>query len=178
MKTQTDRFINVPCSLIALSFFALTACGGGGGDEGGSSATPAAATPVTPTPVTPTPVTPTPVTPEPVVNPTSLDDLVVDADNALESSFTLNIAINTASQSRGYFSLCDDYTANGGGYEVNFDSCLFRGPLSDGQLSKELKVANHHNKLIAVIWFYDGQDPQYQQWAYNSDNAQQTLTMN
>lgn len=167
MKTQIEKTTNVRLSLIAFSLLALTACGGGGD---GDSASPAPAA-VTPTTTTTTEEEPTPA-------PTSLDDLVVDADNALEASYLLTINVEKSSQSRGYFSLCDDYTAQGGSYNVNFDSCLFRGPLSDGKLSKELKIANHESQLIAVIWFYEGQKPQYVEWSYMADSESQILTMN
>ncbi|QQX81652.1 hypothetical protein JK628_07380 [Shewanella sp. KX20019] len=167
MKTEIEKFINVPCGLIAFSLFALTACGGGGGDGGDASPTPVPTITATPDP-----------DPEPAADPTSLDDLVVDADNALQSSYMLRIAVDMSSQRRGYFSLCDDYTTLGGAYAVNFDSCLFRGPLNEGKLSKELKIANHESQLIAVIWFYEGQTPQYLEWSYMTDNEEQILTMN
>ncbi|MEZ9198512.1 hypothetical protein [Shewanella sp. 10N.286.54.B9] len=170
MKTQIEKIINVRLSLIALSLLALTACGGGG-DGDGASPTPAAVTP------TATTTTTTTTDPELAPDPTSLDDLVVDADNALEASYQLTINVDKSNQSRGYFSLCDDYTAQGGSYSVNFDSCLFRGPLSDGKLNKELKIANHESQLIAVIWYYEGQNPQYVEWSYMADSESQILTM-
>ena len=172
MKTQFEKITYVRLSLIAFPLLALTACGGGGDGDGASPA-PAA---VTPTTTTTTTTTTTDADPTPA--PTSLDDLVVDADNALEASYLLTINVDKSSQSRGYFSLCDDYTAQGGSYNVNFDSCLFRGPLSDGKLSKELKIANHESQLIAVIWFYEGQNPQYVEWSYLTDSESQILTMN
>lgn len=171
MKTKIEKITEVRLSLIALSLLALTACGGGGDGDGASPA-PAAVTP------TMTTTTTTDPDPDPTPAPTSLDDLVVDADNALEASYLLTINVNKSSQSRGYFSLCDDYTAQGSSYSVNFDSCLFRGPLSDGKLSKELKIANHESQLIAVIWFYEGQNPQYVEWSYMTDSESQILTMN
>ncbi|MFT5790405.1 MAG: hypothetical protein ACI8SJ_002534 [Shewanella sp.] len=33
MKSHIEKLINIPCRLIALSLFALTACGGGNGDD-------------------------------------------------------------------------------------------------------------------------------------------------
>ncbi|ACJ28195.1 Lipoprotein, putative [Shewanella piezotolerans WP3] len=168
MKSKIEKITGIHLSLITFSLLALTACGGGGDGDSASPA-PAAVTPTTTT--TTTEEDPTPA-------PTSLDDLVVDADNALEASYLLTINVEKSSQSRGYFSLCDDYTAQGGSYNINFDSCLFRGPLSDGKLSKELKIANHESQLIAVIWFYEGQNPQYVEWSYMADSESQILTMN
>ncbi|MFT5790404.1 MAG: hypothetical protein ACI8SJ_002533, partial [Shewanella sp.] len=45
-----------------------------------------------------------------------MDDLVVDADNALQASYMLSIDVDKSSQSRGCISLCDAYTAQGNTY--------------------------------------------------------------
>ncbi|MGS0827468.1 hypothetical protein ACVBIO_16820 [Shewanella sp. 0m-8] len=174
MNNQIKRFFNLPNSLLACIALLITACGGGG-DEG---------SPATPTPVETTASTTTTTdttnttTEEPAPDPTSLDDLVVDADNKLESAYMLTINVDKDNTQRGYFSLCDDYQILGDSYAVNFDSCLFRGPLNQGKLSKEVKVANHESQLIAVIWFYEGQDPQYLPWQYTQDSNTQVLTIN
>ena len=170
MNIQTNTLRNRSTGLMVCFAFLLTACGGGGDDDGGAPAAPA--------PVTTTPATTTTPVPDPAPAPTSLDDLVVDADNKLQSAYTLTVDVNKGNSNRGYFSLCDDYQANGADYDVNFNSCLFRGPLAEGKLSKDVKVANHESQLIAVIWFYDGQAPQYTEWQYKQDAETQILTMN
>ncbi|MCK8043450.1 hypothetical protein MSG37_01000 [Shewanella sp. 1CM18E] len=172
MNIQNNTLLNRPASMMVCFAFLMTACGGGGDD--GAPATPVTSAPAA---TTPPPATTTP-DPDPAPDPTSLDDLVVDADNKLQSAYTLTVDVNKGNSNRGYFSLCDDYQANGGGYNVNFNSCLFRGPLTDGKLSKDVKVANHESQLIAVIWFYDGQAPQYTEWQYKQDAETQILTMN
>ncbi|MCL1145403.1 hypothetical protein L2747_05140 [Shewanella marinintestina] len=171
MNIQINTLFNRPVSLMVCCAFLLTACGGGGDDDGGAPSTPAPVTTTTP------PTTTTPA-PDPAPDPTSLDDLIVDADNKLQSAYTLQIDVDKGNTNRGYFSLCDDYQANGTGYKVNFNSCLFRGPLTDGKLAKQVKVANHASQLIAVIWFYDGQAPQFVEWRYLQDADSQVLTMN
>ena len=171
MNIQINTLFNRPVSLMVCCAFLLTACGGGGDDDGGAPSTPAPVTTTTP------PTTTTPA-PDPAPDPTSLDDLIVDADNKLQSAYTLQIDVDKGNTNRGYFSLCDDYQANGAGYNVNFNSCLFRGPLTDGKLAKQVKVANHASQLIAVIWFYDGQAPQFVEWRYLQDADSQVLTMN
>ncbi|MCG9729135.1 hypothetical protein L1D44_04660 [Shewanella sp. Isolate13] len=175
MKIQIENFINIPYGLMVCGALLITACGGGGDD---APETPAPVeTVATTTETTTEDPTPDP-TPDPIPDPTSLDDLVVDADNKLESAYLLTIKIDKDSTQRGYFSLCDDYQTQADGYSVNFDSCLFRGPLNEGKLSREVKVANHESQLIAVIWFYEGQAPQYSQWQYRQDADSQVLTMN
>lgn len=171
MNTQHNVLLKYPMGLVVCFSLLISACGGGG-DEGGDA--PATTAPVA---TTPPPATTTP-DPDPAPDPTSLDDLVVDADNKLQSSYMLTVDVDKGTNERGYFSLCDDFKANGSGYKVNFDSCLFRGPLTEGKLSKDIKVANHESQLIAVIWFYDGQAPQYTKWQYKQDAETQVLTMN
>ncbi|MBW8184254.1 hypothetical protein [Shewanella nanhaiensis] len=164
--------------LLVLLFASITACGGGGGGDEGSE--PAAATgAVTPTTTTPPTTTPTPdPDPEPAPEPTSLDDLVVAADNAMQAVFQLMISIDINSNKRAYFSLCDDYSVSNMSYEVNFESCRYRGPLIDGQLNADIKVANHNGQMLAVLWFYDGSEPSYQLWQYDAELEQQQLTLN
>ncbi|WP_434930587.1 hypothetical protein ACRWQM_15830 [Shewanella sp. HL-SH5] len=160
----------------------LTACGGGGGSDSAPAVqvTPPATTPPTTTPpttVTP-PIPPTPPVVEPVPDPTSLDDLIVDPDFDLQAAFTLSINVDIASGKRGYFSLCDKFEQQGQTISVNYESCLLRGALDNGQLSESLLVANHQRDLMAVVWFYDGNQPQYLHWQYAANEVEQQLVIN
>lgn len=165
--------------LLVLLFASITACGGGGG--GDESSAPAATTGTVTPPPTTTPPTTTPTPdpdPDPIPDPTSLDDLIVAADNAMQAVFQLMISIDINSSKRAYFSLCDDYSGNNMNYEVNFESCRYRGSLIDGQLDADIKVANHNGQMLAVLWFYDGSAPSYQLWQYDPELDQQQLTVN
>lgn len=167
--------------IMALSLAGLLGGCGGGGDGGGES---------TPTPTTSTTTTTDTgtgtdtgtdtgtTTPDPTPDPTSLDDLVIAEDNIIESAYQLAIEVAMDDIQRAYFSVCDDYQTSGNGYIVNYDSCLFRGPLSKGLLSANIKVANHQDKLMAVIWHYDGSDPSYQLWQYDFDAESQRFMVN
>lgn len=157
----------------------LSACGGGGDGDSSAAVTPATPAPVTTTPATPTtPTTPVPE-PSPEVEPTpdatSIDDLVVDPGFDMQAAFNLTIEVDLASSKRGYFSLCDDYQQQGQSVTINFESCLLRGALDNGQLTENLLVANHQRQLMAVVWFYDGTDPLYQQWQFANVDKQQLL---
>ncbi|NRB23710.1 hypothetical protein [Shewanella sp.] len=165
MKNFT-RLTQIKCYLLLFIFSSLSACGGGGGggDEGSATET-----------STPPPVTPPVTTP---AKPTSLDDLVIDPNNVLQSVFQLAIDINIDSNKRAYFSLCDEFNGSNNAYSVNFDSCQFRGPLDEGRLTTKIKVANHQDTLIAVLWFYDTSEPQYQVWQYDTGLEQQMLSIN
>jgi hypothetical protein len=174
---QSRGLIVTGASLSTLAL--LTACGGGGGDDDSSKASVTPPTTIT-TPITTPPATTIPTTPIviPVVDPTSLDDLVVDPDYDLQAAFTLLVQVDLATSQRGYFSLCDDYQQQNQIITVNYESCLLRGALNNGQLNEQLLVANHQRNLMAVVWFYDGSAPQYQQWQYSSDSAGQQLAIN
>ncbi|MEC4724687.1 hypothetical protein HWQ46_03885 [Shewanella sp. D64] len=148
---------------IIIAFTLIGLVGGCGGGDGGGEAISA--------PIT----TPDP---DPVTAPTSLDDLVIAADNIIESSYQLDIDVAMNNQQRAYFSLCGDYQVSGSSYKVDYDSCLYRGPLDEGNLSANIKVANHQSKLMVVIWHYDGSAPSYQLWQYDTNLEQQSLTMN
>jgi hypothetical protein len=164
MMKQSNQF----GLIIALTLTGLMG-GCGGGDEG-EQAAPATTPPTTTPPTTPVP--------DPVVKPTSLDDLVIAPDNIIESAYRLDIDVAMSSQQRAYFSLCGDYEVSGSSYKVNYNSCLYRAPLDEGKLSANIKVANHQNNLMVVIWHYDGSDPSYQLWQYDTSLEQQSLTIN
>lgn len=175
---KTQPFLGVLAISIMLQ---LSACGGGGGgDEGAPAAqvTPPATTPPTTTPTAPAPTPPTPPVVEPVPDPTSLDDLVVDPDFDLQAAFTLSINVDIASGKRGYFSLCDKFEQQGQTISVNYESCLLRGALDNGQLTESLLVANHQRDLMAVVWFYDGNQPHYVHWQYALNASEQQLVIN
>ena len=141
---------------LAITLTSLFIYGCGGGDDEESAYVP-------PTPE----VTPPPVSEDP----TSLDDLIVAPENKLDSIYMLNIDIDLSLEQRAYFSLCDDFSPQQDSYTVNYDSCLFRGPLDQGYLNTDIKTANHQTSLIGVVWFYDGQDPVYQTWQPTNSGA-------
>ncbi len=170
MTEQSSRF----GLIIAFTLAGLLVGCGGGGDDGGDTVAAPVTTPTTPTTPTP-PATPDP---DPVPTPTSLDDLVIAADNIIESSYMLDINVAMNDQQRAYFSLCGDYQTSGNSYKVNYNSCLFRGPLDEGNLSANIKVANHQSELMVVIWHYDGSAPSYQIWQYDAALDQQSLSVN
>lgn len=165
--------------LLALLLTLTMACGGGGG-EGGSEtvSVPTTVTPPTATPPTKTPTPDPDPEPVPVPEPTSMDDLIVAADNAMQAAFQLAISVDTNSPKRSYFSLCDDFSGSGSNYTVNFESCLYRGPLTSGKLDTDLKIANHNGQLLAVLWFYDGSSPTFKLWQYDTNLEQQSLVLN
>ncbi|RTR34486.1 hypothetical protein [Shewanella atlantica] len=167
---------------IAIIAALVSACGGGGDDGTEVTHAPASTTPTTDTTTTTPPpesTTPDPdPEPETIPEPTSLDDLIVDADNTMQAAFELVIAIDIGSVKRAYFSLCDKFSGSNSNYSVNFESCQYRGPTTSGKLNTDIKIANHNGKLIAVLWFYDGTPPEYQIWQFDDQTQEQRLTLN
>jgi len=165
--------------VIAIMSTAVSACGGGG-DEAEITSTPTSVTPAADTTTTTTPPVTTTPEPEPesVADPTSLDDLIVDDDNQMQAAFQLAVSIDLDSTRRAYFSLCDEFSGSNNKYTVNFESCQYRGPTESGKLNTHLKIANHNEQLIAVLWFYDGAAPKYQLWQYDDQAQEQRLWLN
>ncbi|QLE86254.1 hypothetical protein FLM48_14950 [Shewanella sp. Scap07] len=95
----------------------------------------------------------------------------------LQSVFELAIDIDLGSTERAYFSLCDQFQNQGSDYKVNYNSCLYRGALTDGKLSSAIKVANHQTELLAVLWKYDGSAPRFQLWQHQQ-GTNPKLTIN
>ena len=179
INQKLNRFFKLSTLLSLGIITSISGCGGG--DD--ASTTAATVTPpVTPPPVTPPPATTPDPEPDPTPEPTSLDDLIVDPDNPMASVFQLDVSISLTISKRAYFSLCDDYSANNvlgqSSYTVNFESCLYRGPLDSGKLNTDITIANHNGELIAVVWSYDGSQPSYQLWQYDPKLEQQKLTVN
>ncbi|NRB42031.1 MAG: hypothetical protein HRU20_26760 [Pseudomonadales bacterium] len=120
---------------------------------------------------------------------------LIDPFNTLESTYKLAIDINLATQERAFLSICNNFSladsnntdSNTIGleatsslkmtYTVDFDACLVRAPLIHGQYVQELKVANHDDVFIVVVWYYDGSDPLYQIWRKDEESQYQQLVL-
>ena len=144
-----NHFSNSFKSLVLLTASAiLLGCGGGdgGGDSGGGST-------VVPTP---TPA----VTPAPNPDPSpslSVTDLDIAAENNLESVYDVevNVDISAISTEKAFISICDNGAAKGDLTKLDFNMCLLKSSLVDGKGEFDLRVANHCDELIAVIWIME-----------------------
>lgn len=115
-------------------------CGGGdgdGGDNGGSSSTPAAS-------------------PAPTTSLT-VRDLSIAAENNLESVYEVevDVDISAISTEKAFISICDNSLANGDLTKLDFNMCLVKSSLVEGKGHFDLRVANHCDELIAVIWIME-----------------------
>ena len=147
-----NHFSNSFKSLVLLTATAaLFACGGGdgGGDSGsGSSAAPAPTPPTTATPA------PNPASPPSRLSVTDLD---IAADNNLESVYDVDVDVDISaiSTEKAFISICDNGAAKGDLTKLDFNMCLLKSSLVDGKGEFDLRVANHCDELIAVIWIME-----------------------
>ncbi|WP_122032633.1 hypothetical protein [Aliivibrio sp. EL58] len=120
--------------LFAASFSLLTACNsdssGGSNDSGtGSSVSPQL----------------------------SVLDLKISAENSLSSVYSVDIDVDISERStkRAFISICDNSQAQGDLSKVDFDMCLLKGRLEQGVGKFDLRVANHCEELITIIWIME-----------------------
>ncbi|WP_260259494.1 hypothetical protein [Vibrio intestinalis] len=136
----------------------LIGCGGGGGGgsnggSGGSGST----------------------TPPATTNTLTVQDLAIDPDNKLESVYQVDIDVDISATStqRAFISVCDNSDAKGDISQVDFDMCLLKSSLTQGKGSFDLRVANHCEELIAVIWIME-QGRQPMTYTLSHDNQRET----
>ncbi len=122
--------------LIVLVIILLNGCGGGGSGGGSTSASPST----------------------PAASSESIYDLVIAAENSLEAVYTLNLDIDVSaiSTQKSVVSICDDSNSQGEYREINYQTCLYQASFQDGEKALQLRIPNHVQNLIAVIWFLDG----------------------
>ncbi|MBB1313601.1 MULTISPECIES: hypothetical protein [Aliivibrio] len=96
-------------------------------------------------------------TPTPSTSPMSVFDLEIGAENSLHSVYNLDIDVDISETStkRAFISICDNSIAKGDLSKVDFDMCLLKGNLNEGVGEFELRVANHCEELITIIWIME-----------------------
>ncbi len=98
-------------------------------------------------------------------------DLTVPNYADLRSTYELSLDIDIGENKRSYLSLCNGEGVEGA-LDVNYEDCLLRSSLQQGQLQQTIKVANHLNNLVATIWFYDGTEPKLFRYNASSEEEQ------
>ncbi|WP_111978083.1 hypothetical protein [Algibacillus agarilyticus] len=101
---------------------------------------------------------------------TRIEDINVEPNNTLSATFELTVSISGVSD-KVYVSLCDEFTEQQNTYSVQYDSCLFRTPVSSSSYSRTLKIANHNTDLVLAVWHYDGRAPQFIRWIKSNELA-------
>ncbi|MCL2913938.1 hypothetical protein L2725_09035 [Shewanella corallii] len=132
----------------------LTACGGGGGDEGEASPASAPAPAPASTPDTSTDNTSNTVT--------STGDLAAPAgfDYHPAATQTVQVDISGYSTDRAYLSIYSQYhQLSDGDYLPVYDSRILSSPLAAGELTLDFTMVTDEGPVLAEIWFYDGSAP-------------------
>jgi hypothetical protein len=124
-------------SSILASMTLMAGCGGGGGggDEGASSGGSASFTAAS-------------------AQTQNITDLSISYDNSLESVYQVDVdvVLNQLAGKDAYISICDNAEAQGDPNQVDYDNCLVKSSLEDGLAEFDLRVVNHCESLIAVVW--------------------------
>jgi hypothetical protein len=87
----------------------------------------------------------------------SVLDLKISAENSLSSVYSVDIDVDISDRStkRAFISICDNSQAQGDLSKVDFDMCLLKGRLEQGVGKFDLRVANHCEELITIIWIME-----------------------
>lgn len=137
----------------------LTGCGGGGGgDEGGSGSAGSSGAASTPT------------TAAASAQAQTLDELNISYDNNLESVYSVDVDVilSQLADKQAYISICDNSSAQGDANLVDYESCLVKSSLAAGLAEFDLRVVNHCDSLIALIWVMEpDQTPLVYTFDYN-----------
>lgn len=131
----------------------LIACGGGGGGGGSSDSNEGGS--------------PSPS----VTSARSIDDLVVQSDNTLSSTYQLTIDINLTQLNgkQAYVVICENK-----GNTVDYANCFIKASLDDGIGKFELLLPNHQQSLITEVTPMEaGSNPLTFTWQYDNQ-AQST----
>jgi len=138
----------------AFAMVTLTSCGGGGaGSEAGSSAANSSNIAGD------------------VNAARNLDDLYIDQTNELATITELNIEVrvNTASS---FLSVCPEPSAEINVNTFNYDKCMIRASLDNNPRAFKLKLPNHIENLVAIVWFYDvTRQPLVNRWSRSTEKG-------
>ncbi|MFM2589247.1 hypothetical protein [Vibrio sp. TBV020] len=132
------RNLSMKSYLTLLFATLLVACGGGGGDGGSGSSSSGTST------GSGASITASGQS-------LKLSDLQIDHDNNLDSVYNVDIDVSLPhlASSQVYISVCDNSV--GGLENVDYDKCLIKAALQNGQGQYQLRVPNHCPSLIAVV---------------------------
>ena len=85
-------------------------------------------------------------------------------DNELVSVTELDIEV-LVNAGRSFLSICDGLAEEFNVNTLDYDRCILRTPLDDSFKTFTLKLPNHVDKLVAIVWFYEaGKPPLVKHW--------------
>jgi len=94
-----------------------------------------------------------------------MDDFTFNTSHRTTVEMWVPEAVNVSAEA----TFCTDYQLiEGGGYEVNYNSCVLQVPLENGALNEELNLVNEHQSVLGIVWFQDqALQPVYQEFHFN-----------
>ena len=86
-------------------------------------------------------------------NETALLTVAPEFEFKTSKTVELSVGFPEAQGRRATALICTDYSIEQEVHKVNYDSCLLRAQLVDGQLNQKVAVLNRYSKVLAVAWF-------------------------
>ncbi|MEM7084075.1 MAG: hypothetical protein AAF465_15205 [Pseudomonadota bacterium] len=146
--------------------YTLVACGGGGEEEAAPTAQPVA-----------TPPTASAPPPEPTS--TSASDIAVPSGFDFKTSDTLSVmvSLNSSYPDSLFLTVCHKQSSTtSGANQSNYEDCLTRTRIADGQFEADLIISNDVDELIATLWSFDPvQVVKTSEWQRTASSTQQLL---
>lgn len=92
---------------------------------------------------------------------TSIKNLRIDRNNKLHSTYELDIDIDISNitQNRTYISICSDMKSRETSSSIDYKDCFLKSSIIDGIKSTQLRLPLHITKLVAILWFFESDQP-------------------
>ncbi|MFT6037627.1 MAG: hypothetical protein ACI9TP_000411 [Candidatus Azotimanducaceae bacterium] len=174
--------------ILTLGFVTLLmGCGGGGGGDAAAPSPSAPASTVATTPVPSTTIATTidvattagadAVAVDSQVSVSRMRDLVSSDNFDFTSGAKLDVLVDLSSMSGtdGYLTICSRYSGSGANIDIDNDSCLLQGQLSNGAFAGSLTITGDIKALVVAIWRFDGSMPTTTIW--QRATGSQTITI-
>jgi len=85
-------------------------------------------------------------------------DLRVPAGYSFNQTFALELAVTNSQGRHGYLSVCSDFSQAAQSFAVDYANCQLRVAL-EGDFAASLDLANNVTSVIAVVWYFDTNEP-------------------
>jgi hypothetical protein len=104
-------------------------------------------------------------------------DLVSSDSFEFTSGAKLDVLVDLSSMSGtdGYLTICSRYSGSGADIDIDNDSCLLQGRLSNGAFAGSLTITGDIKALVVAIWRFDGSMPTTSIWQRAAGS--QTITI-
>jgi len=85
-------------------------------------------------------------------------------ENELSTVDELNVEVQINAD-RSFLSICGDPGEELDVNTVDYEQCILRAPIDNNLNAFKIKLPNHVDSLVAIVWFYEtGKQPLVQRW--------------